>query len=270
MRLVRAFLFAGLCVALAACQSDEPDGADSDGPAPSWLDADGEVDGFDDGGRRDPPRLAVNGIASRDAAKTRAERMAEARRIAGLYDEAEQPRDDLPGPIQERRVRRRTGNPARAVKVVWEALARERYLLENPRHRRRINRAPEFRIVLVNESHPDAEGMRNMAWSGDQDGGHAVLSDKEMVDFLKGLEKVGYFKAARDTASQARLFQSDSARGRVTIERQGRTLTLLSMRGQGLDPRTKHIPPIYSQAKQAIALLRNRAPTLSVETSGRR
>ncbi len=69
------------------------------------------------------------------------------------------------------------------------------------------------------------------------------------------------------SASQPRiahLFDGETARGRVTVERSGESYTLLSMRGQGLSDSTKQIPPMYSQAKQAILVLRNRTPTLRV------
>lgn len=153
------------------------------------------------------------------------------------------------------------------VVVTWEALEHERYLLENPRIRTRVRgQLAETKIVLVNESHPEADGMRSMAWQREQDTGHGVLKDGDMTALLKGLEKIGYFKAAHATNAQTHLFGDARARGRVTVERGGQSVTLISMRGQGLNPSTKHVPGIYSQAKQAIAMLRNRAPTLSVST----
>ena len=41
------------------------------------------------------------------------------------------------------------------------------------------------------------------------------------------------------------------------------------MRGQGLSPQTKHIPALYSKAKQSVILLRNATPTMSVVASSR-
>ena len=171
-----------------------------------------------------------------------------------------------------------TGRPrvranARAgVRVTWQALAHERYLAENPR----IGRQPlaaatrENTIVLVNESHPDADGIRSLSFRRQDGVGQGVISDAQMKTLLAGLDEVGYFKSARDTNSMSQLFGADIARGRVTVERGGRSVTLISMRGQGRSQHTKHIPAIYSQAKQAIAMLRNQSPTLTVETSGPR
>lgn len=163
---------------------------------------------------------------------------------------------------------RRRGTP---VKVTWEALAHERYLYENPRFGRRpsVGGTPDFAIVLVNEAHPEADQIREGRVRGGEGVGSGVLSNQQMQDLLLGLEKIGYFESARSTAAQARFFEDERSRGRVTVERPQGSVTLLSMRGQGLAPGTKHIPGIYSQAKQAIAMLKNQTRTLTVETIGR-
>lgn len=160
------------------------------------------------------------------------------------------------------------GNP---IKVTWEALAHERYLYENPKYGRRPLGGvdPDFKIVLVNESHPEAQQIQQGRVRGSDNAGSGVLTNAKMRDLLKGFEKVGFFQAAASTQAQERFFDDDRARGRVTIERPTGSVTLLSMRGQGLNQGTKHIPGIYSQAKQAIAFVKNQTRTLTVETIGR-
>ncbi len=163
---------------------------------------------------------------------------------------------------------RRQGTP---IKVTWEALAHERHLYENSRFGQRgvTGMKPDFAIVLVNESHPEADQIQSGAVRGGEGVGSGVISNQQMKDLLEGLSRIGYFKSASSTMAQARLLQDDRARGRVTVERPAGSVTLLSMRGQGLAPTTKHIPAIYTQAKQAIAMLKNRARTLTVKTIGR-
>ncbi len=154
-----------------------------------------------------------------------------------------------------------------AVKVVWEALAHERYLHENPRFGRRpgSGSAP-MKIVLVNESHPEAEQIRQGSTNAEE--GTGVVPDQDMLDLVEGLKKIKFFEAAKPTDSQFQLFTHSQARGRVTVDDGVSSWTLLSMRGQGMQEHSKHIPAIYSQVKQAIAMLRNRSPSLTVTTSG--
>jgi len=153
-----------------------------------------------------------------------------------------------------------------AVKVVWEALAHERYLHENPRFGRRPGTgSTPMRIVLVNESHPEAEQIRR--GSTDSEEGTGVVSDQEMLDLVAGLKKIKFFESAKPTDSQTQLFDHSQARGRVTVDDGSTSWTLLSMRGQGMQEHTKHIPAIYSQVKQAVAMLRNRSTSLTVTTS---
>ena len=85
-----------------------------------------------------------------------------------------------------------------------------------------------------------------------------------MLDLLESLEKADFFEYAKPTDAVRGLFGSDRARGRITVERDGHSVTLLSMRGLGLRPETKEIPGIYAEGKQAIQVLKNRASTLAV------
>jgi len=153
------------------------------------------------------------------------------------------------------------------LRVTWEALAVERDLYENPRWGRRPQRGAiqTQKIVLVNETHPEAQAAR-LGRSVREGGGVALgaIADADMQMFVQGLEQQGFFRLARPTSSVEGLFDNETARGRITVERGGESVTLLSMRGQGLDANTKQIPAMYSQVKQAILVLRNRTPTLSV------
>lgn len=152
------------------------------------------------------------------------------------------------------------------VKVVWEALAHERYLYENPRFGRRPGTgATPMKIILVNESHPEAEQIRQGSKNSEE--GTGVVTDQEMLDLVAGLKQIDFFDAAKPTDSQFQLFNHSQARGRVTVDDGSSSWTLLSMRGQGTQEHTKHIPAIYSQVKQAVAMLRNRSPSLTVSTS---
>ena len=153
-----------------------------------------------------------------------------------------------------------------AIEVTWEALAREKYLLENSRFRRRGPQPPQ-KITLYSRSHPEA--ARVLAGRSTEDGAQsAVLEDRDMLGFIKGLETQGFYRLARPTGYDTALAASENARGRVTVVRKGQGYTLLSLRGQGLNAKTKAIPKLYSDAKQAIMTLRNMNPTLSVSQYG--
>lgn len=167
------------------------------------------------------------------------------------------------------------GNPevtakAPPVKVTWEALAHERYLYENPRFKRRSvsNVTPDLKIVLVNDSHPEADQIRAGKIASESGTGTGVLSDADMDSLLQALTQIGFFRSGNSTQATSALFDMDTARGRVTVDQTGGSVTILSMRGQGLAQNTKHIPRIYSQAKQAVAMMKNSTPTLRVETIG--
>jgi hypothetical protein len=153
--------------------------------------------------------------------------------------------------------------------VTWEALAVERDQAENPRFGRKASNAAAQaqRIVLVNESHPEAQRTKRGLTGYTKDGvSVAVLSDRDMSLLMRGFEQAGFGRHARSTDAMEPLFDKDDARGRVTVERDGRSLSIVSMRGQGTNPSTREIPALYSQLKQSIAALRNQTPTLSVQT----
>jgi hypothetical protein len=166
------------------------------------------------------------------------------------------------------------GTPS--IRVVWEALAVElersageargvtgsRPLVEGlPGTRADV----DHEVILLNASfvatpEQDAENRSRKAV-----GRVARVTDADMNAFLEGLERIGFFQHARPTESVRYLFPTDRARGRITVERDGNSVTLLSMRGLGLQASTRAIPGIYAQAKQAVVLLKNRVPTLRVK-----
>jgi len=155
-----------------------------------------------------------------------------------------------------------------AIVVTWEALAHEKYLQENSRFRRRGPQPPQ-KITLISSSHPEAAALAmGRSRQRNPDTSTAILDDKDMVNFVRGLERTGFFKYARPAGYDSAVASSDSARGRVTVTRGGDSRTLLSIRGQGLNEKTKQIPKIYSETKQAIMVLRNMTPTLNVTRSG--
>ena len=153
-----------------------------------------------------------------------------------------------------------------ALEVTWEALAHEKNLLENSRFRR-TGPLPPQKIILMNASHPNARAV--LAGRGGEQGAHtAVIPDRDMEDFLQGLEQRGFFRLARPAGYDAAIVGSANARGRITVTRGGDSRSLISLRGQGLNDATKDVPRIYSEAKQAIMALRNMNPTLSVTRQG--
>jgi hypothetical protein len=217
-------LLALLALSLAACSSDTPSGTSGGTP------------------REGSVRQSV--FASRD-------------------DDGPAPRREPDMTPRETRV---SGTPA--IRVTWEALAVEIDQIKNPRTKRRaqIGFGPveEYKVVLVNESHPDAPNVSKRSREAEV----AVLPDRDMLDLVRGLERADFFEHAQPTASLSRLFGSERSRGRVTVERGEDSVTLLSMKGLGLDERTKAIPGIYADAKAAITMLKNSAPSLSVKTYG--
>ncbi|MFM8979379.1 MAG: hypothetical protein ACKOSS_02800 [Planctomycetia bacterium] len=163
---------------------------------------------------------------------------------------------------------------ARGVRITWEALAVERDQILNPRTpaARRTATAvqADSKIILVSDDHPAAHGKApGSAVERAPDGSQvAVVASEDLRLVVRGLREAGFFQVARPTEGVAALFASEDARGRVTVEVDGATRTLLSMRGQGMQAATRDIPRIYSQAKQSVAALKNRAPSLSVVTTG--
>jgi hypothetical protein len=157
------------------------------------------------------------------------------------------------------------------VRVTWEALAVERDQLENPRLGR-IQRGvlPQTKVVLVSEDHPDARKVQVGRVAVEHEGvAVAPVRDADMEALLGALRQRGFFRLATPTGSIARLFDDPDARGQVTVEQGGRSWTIVSVRGQGLDDSTKEIPALYSQAKQSILMMRNATPTMSVVATGR-
>lgn len=207
-------------------------------------------------------------------------------RLAGAQrerdDAARRPREEVEEADRERRALAQAEGsrvppaaaPRRraALRVEWEALSRERELLESSRHRQpQAAAAPEMRIVLLSESHPEAIAARQPSSGADREryAHTAVVGDDELLALVEGLEKRGLLKYARPTDASELQWTNAAARGRVTIEQPGGSVTLLSMRGQGTNPATKEIPALYSEAKRAIAVLRNRAASIQVTTSVR-
>ncbi len=162
------------------------------------------------------------------------------------------------------RPRRRPGG--REIVVVWEALATEKRRLEESRFKRRGPQPPQ-KITLVNSSHPDARKFTT-GRAGGAHGHVAVLPDNDLQAFLKGLQQQGFYRYARPVGNSSAALQSQNARGMIQITQNGRSQTLISMRGQGQNPQTRNIPRIYSQTKQAIMVLKNMSPTLNVSHVG--
>lgn len=157
-----------------------------------------------------------------------------------------------------------------AIQVTWEALAREKYLLENSRFRRRGAPQPPQKITLYSESHPESANVKRPRSREERAKhvGSAVVPDADMQRLLQGLRRQGFYRHAKLSGFDDALAQSDNARGRIIVDSAGESYTLLSMRGQGQNPNTKAIPKLYSETKQAVMVLRNMTPTLNVSHYG--
>ena len=157
-----------------------------------------------------------------------------------------------------------------AIQVTWEALAREKYLLENSRFRRQGQPQPPQKIMLFSESHPEAPVAKRPRSKADRAkyAGSAVLPDDQMVKFVEGLRRQGFYRHAKLSGFDAALAESDNARGRIIVQAKGESYTLLSMRGQGQNANTRAIPKLYSETKQTVMVLRNMTPTLNVSHYG--
>jgi hypothetical protein len=155
-----------------------------------------------------------------------------------------------------------------SIRVIWEALAVERQQVLAPRNGRPgaigIAGMPDLEVGIVNSSFEGTpeqiEGNRAMR----KQGALSRVSDREMLDLLKSIRDAGFYDYAKPTGAISALFASDRSRGRITIEEDGRSVTLLSQRGLGLAEETREIPGIYAEAKRAIQVLRNRSRTLEV------
>lgn len=205
-------------------------------------------------------------LANSQEERESARRKAELARLHGRGDiEKTRPGD---GTLEYYARSKEAAGQRAAIRVTWEGLAREREIAANSKYNRPGTVRPPMKITLVSESHPDAKGLRSGRTKEDRaaSASSAVLRDADLLRFVQGLERRGFYKHARPTDAQMSAYEHPRARGRVTIERNGQSLTLVSMRGQGMDPRTKEIPGIYSESKQAIMMLRNRTPGLSLSS----
>jgi hypothetical protein len=174
-----------------------------------------------------------------------------------------------PGPAPQRKADLPARPSGPSIEVTWEALAREKYLMETSRFKRRGAQPPQ-KITLLSESHPDAERARVPRTRADREKyvNTAVLPDRDLLSLIDGLRRRGFYRHARPTVENSAAYDNSNARGRVTVNRDGDSRTLISMRGQGLNENTRAIPAIYSEAKQAIMVLRNMTPTLNVRHFG--
>ncbi len=217
-------------------------------------------------------RLSKNAKRKQQAlAEARKKKLEEFRKSGGRMDEDDR-RDDDPeddGVLDYFKDEDDRGHRARrgvAIKVTWEGLARERELYEASKQKRNTYRGPDadMKITLVSEGHPDAKTDRKAGNEELEARAHiTVVPDSDLKGLVRQLEKEGYYRYARDTDDVSSNFDHSRARGRVTVERAGESVTLLNMRGQGLNPSTKQIPKLYSSAKRAILIMRNRRPTLN-------
>lgn len=157
------------------------------------------------------------------------------------------------------------GTPS--IRVVWEALIVEQTQLMTSKFARpqgALQGTPDLEVILLNASFEATPAQAAENRSQPAVGRIARVSDREMLDLLESLEKNDFFEYAKPTDAVRGLFGSDRARGRITVERDGKSVTILSMRGLGLKAETKEIPGIYAEGKRAIQVLKNRASTLAV------
>jgi hypothetical protein len=168
------------------------------------------------------------------------------------------PPPEMPGRIE--------GTPS--IRVVWEALAIEQDQVRNSRNRQTSLTAfgePDLEVDLLNASFVASSAQAREMRAQKAAGRTARVGDREMLDLLRELEKLGFYDYARPTDAVRPFFASDRARGRITVERDGESLTLVSQRGLGLNDATQAVPGIYAQAKYAIQLLKNRNPAMAVK-----
>jgi hypothetical protein len=183
----------------------------------------------------------------------------------------ERPAATRPEPAPPPRTAPSRPNAGPVIEVVWEALAREKVLLETSRWRRNRGAQAPQKITLISQSHPDAAAVVSgrSAEARERFGQVSILKDEDMLMFLRGLRQGGFYRHARAMGDHAPVLRDDNARGRITVVRDGSSSTLVSMRGQGRSPATRDIPRIYSQTKQAIMVLKNMSPQLNVSHVGR-
>jgi hypothetical protein len=156
-------------------------------------------------------------------------------------------------------------------RVIWEALYVERQQVLMPRSGRPgvqgIASTPDLEVVIINASFRGTPEQVKDNRARRPKGGLAKVTDQDMLDLIDSLKKAGFYEYAKPTNGISGLFDSERSRGRITIERGGESLTLLSQRGLGLADETREIPAIYSEAKRAIQVLRNRSRLLEVNVA---
>jgi hypothetical protein len=156
------------------------------------------------------------------------------------------------------------------IRIVWQALYVEQERFRNSKWRPTNQETfgePDFEVILVNASfvptpEQDRENRSEIAV-----GRLARVPDADMVGLVAELERLGFFRYAKPTDAVRPYFGSERARGRVTVERGGESLTLVSYRGLGLQDQTREIPQIYAQAKYAIQVLKNRNPSMAAKSA---
>lgn len=174
--------------------------------------------------------------------------------------------DPLPSP-KKNDVGKIPGTPS--IRVVWEALYVEQERFRDSKYRPSdltgFGGEPDLEVVLLGASfvatpEQDRENRGQVAV-----GRIARVPDQDMIDLVREFDRLGFFRYARPTASVRPYFASDRARGRITVDRDGESVTIVSQRGLGLQESTKEIPAIYAAAKDAIQRLKNRSPSMSVK-----
>ncbi|MCC7139593.1 MAG: hypothetical protein IT460_14310 [Planctomycetes bacterium] len=155
---------------------------------------------------------------------------------------------------------------APSVRVLWEALhgeqqqsARSAYA---PKQSLPQFGPPELETILLNTSFVATPEQDRENRARKPSGRIARVPDRDMIGFLKQLESIGFFKYASPTEAVRPYFASERARGRITVDRDGESWTLVSRYGLGLAEETREIPAIYAQAKYLVQVLKNRVPTM--------
>lgn len=156
-------------------------------------------------------------------------------------------------------------------RVIWEALAVERQQVLMPRSGRPgvqgIASTPDLEVVIINSSFRGSPEQVKDNRARRPHGGLSKVTDQDMMDLINSLQKAGFYEYAKPTNAISGLFESERSRGRITIERDGESQTLLSQRGLGLAEETREIPAIYSEVKRAIQVMRNRSRMLEVNVA---
>ena len=86
----------------------------------------------------------------------------------------------------------------------------------------------DYEVVLLNTSFVATPEQSKEDKSQPPAGRVARVHDRDMTSFLQSLEEIGFFRYAQPTGAVASLFGSENARGRITVERDGVSVTLLA------------------------------------------